>query len=510
MWTTAALFTLIAAIYLGFLTKNYFWDGIAFAHAIESVSQLNPSLVHPNHLIYNLVGYIFYRALQLVGFNLRAVTALQILNSLCSAFTAVLLFRILKGTLRSIYYAITLTVLFAFSATWWKYSTDANAYIPSILFLLLSFYLALPRRKPNPILVAVIYTLSLCLHQMAIIFFPVLVFAIFVQDGALARKRRVLNCLIFSVIAGGLTLGAYVYVFYLLTSGFHLRNFWRWTLSYAPDDSFGFRPLINIGFTLRGHNRLFFGGRFNAISGLINPFIVSLMVVWVGLFLTLVVKVVRTIKNPGWAWLTAIKKDPGRRKLAILCVLWIVVYLIVLYFYVAHHTYYRLFYLPALIILLALVLDTYQHVTGSSRKYRLAIFVALFSITNFLTVIFPSTHVEKYPPLAFALEMNKVWPRQTVIYYGSANADNNLFKYFSPGTNWKKLELDDATGLERELRDTQAQGANTWLETSAIDQLAASPTGSEWLKRHAKAESQRSLITKAHNIRFVQVGPADW
>lgn len=77
MWTTVALFTLIAAIYLGFPTKNYFWDGIAFAQAIESASQLHPSLVHSNHLIYNLVGYIFYRALQFVGFNLRAVTALH-------------------------------------------------------------------------------------------------------------------------------------------------------------------------------------------------------------------------------------------------------------------------------------------------------------------------------------------------------------------------------------------------------------------------------------------------
>ena len=508
VWTTVILFAVIAGIYLLFPTKNYYWDGIAFAQAIEGAPQLHPSLVHPNHLIYNLVGYVFYRALQFAGFSLRAVTALQILNSLCGALTAVLLFRILKGTLRSIYFAITLTLLFAFSATWWKYATDADAYIPSILFLLLSFYFVLPQRKPNPVLVALIYALSLSLHQMAIIFFPVLVVAIFVQDEALRRKRRVINCVVFSVIAGGLTLGAYVYSFYLLTGGFHLQNFLRWTLSYAPDDSFGFRPWINLGFTLRGHNRLFFGGRFNAISGLINPIIVLLMALWVGLFLTLAVKVVRSLRKPGWAWLSAIRQDPQRGKLAKLCLFWIVVYLIVLYIYVAHHTYYRLFYLPALIILLALILDAYQQVMASSRKYRLAIFVALFTITNFLMVIFPYTHIQKYPPLAFALEMNQVWPRHTVIYYGSANSDNNLVKYFNQGTNWKKLELEPAEQLEEDLRSAQAAGVNTWLETSAIDQLAASPEGSEWLKQHVKPESQRALITKAHNIRFVQVRPA--
>ena len=506
---TLALFTLIASIYLGFPTKNYFWDGIAFAQAIESAPRLHPSLVHSNHLIYNLVGYVFYRALQFVGFNLRAVAALQILNSLCSALTAVLLFRILKETLRSLYFAITLTLLFAFSATWWKYSTDANAYIPCILFLLLSFYFALPRRKPNPVLVGLIFALSLCLHQMAIIFFPVLLVAIFVQDEALTQKRRIMNCVVFSVIAGGLTLGAYVYSFYLLTGGFHLTNFLRWTLSYAPDDSFGFRPLTNIGFTLRGHNRLFFGGRFNAISGLINPVIVLLIAVWVALFLTLAVKVLRSIKNPGWAWFRAIKEDSFRSKLAKLCLFWTVVYLIVLYLFVAHHTYYRLFYLPALIILLGLMLDSYQLVSGSSRKYRLAIFVALFTITNFLTMIFPSTHVQKYPPLAFALEMNQMWPRNTIIYYSSDNADNNLARYFSQGTNWKKLDWKHPEQLEQDLRSAQAAGVSTWLETSAIDQLAASPDGSEWLKQHVKPESQRALITKAHNIRFAQVGPAN-
>jgi hypothetical protein len=508
VWTTVALFTLIAAIYLFFPTKNYYWDGIAFAQAIEGAPRIHPSLVHANHLIYNLVGYIFYRALQLVGFNLRAVTALQILSSFCSALTSVLLFRILKGTLRSIYYAITLTVLFAFSATWWRFSTDADAYIPSILFLLLSFYFVLPRRKPNPVLVAVLYAVSLCLHQMAVLFFPVLVFAIFVGDETLPRKRRVLNCLLFSVIAGGLTLGAYVYAFYLLTGGIHLRNFWRWTLSYSPDEGFGFRPWTNLGFTLRGHSRLFFGGRFNAIKGLISPFIILLIIAWVGLFLTLIIKVERSVRNPGWTWLQAIKQDSTRRRMALICLLWWFVYLIVLYLYIPHHAFYRLFYLPALIMLLGLILDSYQITTGSSRKYRLAIFVTLFAITNFLTVIFPSAHVEKYPPLALALDMNKVWPRNTVVYYGSANSDNSLVKYFNEGTNWKKLELEHADQLEQDLRAAKAAGVNTWLETSAIDQLTASSTGSEWLKQHIKADSQRALITKAHNIRFVQVGPA--
>src|SRR5829696_4054228 len=125
------LFIAISVIYLLFPTRVYYWDGIAFAQAIEDAKSLNPSLVHPNHLIYNFAGYLFYKLLRSLGAEIRAVTALQILNSLLSAACARLFFAILFDTLRSVYVALCLTVLFAFSATWWKFSTDANAYIPS-------------------------------------------------------------------------------------------------------------------------------------------------------------------------------------------------------------------------------------------------------------------------------------------------------------------------------------------------------------------------------------------
>jgi hypothetical protein len=230
------------------------------------------------------------------------------------------------------------------------------------------------------------------------------------------------------------------------------------------------------------------------------------MVLWVGLFLALVVKVARSFKTPGWEWLEVLKRDREHAKLAKICLLWIALYLIALYLFIANQTFYRLFYLPALIILFGLVLNSYQRATGSSRKYRLAIFVALVTVTNFLTVIFPYTHVEKFPPLALALEMNKVWPPQTIIYYGSANADNNLVRYFSPGTIWKKLELGHKEQVEQDLN---ARESAIWLETSAIDQLNASADGSEWLKRHQKTETLRVLLTKAHHIRFVQISPTD-
>ena len=158
----------VAVVYLLFPTRVYYWDGIVFAQAVEDAAALNPSLVHPNHLIYNFVGYLFYKLLRSLGAEMRALTALQILNSLLSAACARFFFSILFDTLRSFYVAMCLTVLFAFSATWWKFSTDANAYVPSVLFLLISFYLVLPRQKARPLLLAITFFVSLAFHQLAV------------------------------------------------------------------------------------------------------------------------------------------------------------------------------------------------------------------------------------------------------------------------------------------------------------------------------------------------------
>src|SRR6476659_4659572 len=75
------LFIVLIIIYLSFPTRNYYWDGITFAHTIENAQQFK-ALIHPSHLLYNVLGYIFYHVLLGVGFTIRALTALQILNAL--------------------------------------------------------------------------------------------------------------------------------------------------------------------------------------------------------------------------------------------------------------------------------------------------------------------------------------------------------------------------------------------------------------------------------------------
>lgn len=503
--TPSIIFVAVAIIYVAFPTRVYYWDGIVFAQTIEDAASLSPSLVHPNHLIYNFAGYIFYKLLLGLGFNMRAVTALQILNCLLSAACAGVLFSILRDTLRSIYLSVCLTMLFAFSATWWKFSTDANAYIPSVLSLLISFYLILPDRKARPVIVGLTFFVAMAFHQLAVLMFPVLALGVYLQDGLLSIKRRLLNVVCFSAVAIVLTVTAYGYLFYLASGTFDVARLVRWTASFSPDADTGFNWWSNLQYSLRGQVRLFFGGRFNLLKGITNPFVVVLMIAFASAVIFLIFQLIRNSRR-----LLSFRSFRGlhlttRQKTVLrLTLVWVTVYLVFLYFWLPQNTFYRVFYLPAFILLFGLMIAALRN---ERPRWITAAFVVAVALANFLFLIYPFSHVEKYPPLAFALQMNREWPAGTVIYYGAKNSDEALIRYFNPSTHWQLLGTTSLEALETEITNIQKNGGTVWLETTAIDQLTSTFEGTQWLGRHSKAESWRELADRSYRIRFVQVNP---
>jgi len=376
------LFIATAVIYLSFPTRVYYWDGLVFAQMIEDANRLSPSLVHPNHLIYNFAGYLFYKLLRALGGDIRALTALQILNSLLSALCARVLFSILMATLRSRYFSIWLTVLFAFSATWWKFSTDADAYIPSVLFLLISFYLILPGRKPRPLLTAFTFFLAMAFHQLAVLMLPVLALGVYLQDGPPTLKRQALNAVYFSLVATALIVIAYAGLFYLASGSFDLARLLRWTASYSPDADVKFNLWSNLRYSLRGQFRLFFGGRFNLLGW--NPAMLALLLCLLGAIFVFVFNLLR-IARPTKLWL-----ETRQKTVLLLSLMWAGVYLVFLFFWLPQNTFYRLFYLPALILLLGLAFSSVRDTRVETRA--LAAFAISMTLANFIFLIYPFSH----------------------------------------------------------------------------------------------------------------------
>ena len=496
------IFLFLLVIYVSFTTKNYYWDGIEFAQTIENAVSLNASLIHPNHLIYNVFGYIIYKSVIGLGFEARAVTVLQITNCVLSALSAFVLFHILKISFRSNYFAATLTLLFSFSALWWKFSTDANSYIPSILFIIISFYFILPDQKPKPPAVAVIHTISMCFHQLAVFYFPVVILGLFLQTSTLPTRRRLLVVAQYSCLTFVLTFGIYYLSFYLQTGSLDFKSLFSWLTSYSPENGFVFSIKDCLKYTLNGEIKLFFGGRFNFFKEVINPFTILLICVLAVAFIGLLFQIIRLWKKTGS------ERNPQSfdkfKPIALLCAVWAAVYLIFLFFWIPQNTFYRMFYLPSLIVLIGILLNKYGLLDRIG--WRTSAFVTIIGISNFLFYIYPYTQVRKETPLSLAMEMNKIWSPKTVVYFSKMDSDNQLIQYFNPAANWIKLEnslkLED---FESRIRKVYADGGEVWMETSAINQLMQQADISPWLIQHISDQSQYKLKDPAYNMTVVKI-----
>jgi hypothetical protein len=415
------------------------------------------------------------------------------LNGIQGAVVTTLLFVVLVRGLRTVYVSFWLALLFSLAATWWKFSTDANAYIASVLFMMLGLYL-IRQQRIRPSVVALTFLASILFHELAVFFGAVLVLGLFLQ--ATTKQEKVAAVLKFLLIAAIGTYLIYGGTFYLITGKLSPVALFKWITHHSPDSEFTFDPVTNFKYVLRGHIRLFFGGRVNLLRGLMNPVIIGLIVVLCGALLAFFYSLVRGIKDlpslrprfDNWT------KD--RRDLLLLTVVWIGLYEVFLFFWLPQNTFYRLFYLPALIILLGLFIPE-----NVARRYRLTLFVVVIGLANFLFLIYPYTHVEKYPPLEFAYQMNSRWLPGTVVLYAAENSDESLVRYFTPGTVWKKVDTGNTSELDRVIAESSASGKNVWLETTAIDNLS----GKSWFEIHSVKESHAELNNSAYRIRFVQV-----
>ena len=485
----------LLALYLAFPTKVYYWDGIVYAQMIEdAAAAAKISLAHPNHLIYGFVGYFLFRTLHAVGMNLRALSVLRLLNSVFSAGCAALLFAILRDTFRSTYYSVCLTLLFALSAMWWKFSTDANPYIPSVFFLLLTFYLVLPDRKPAPLPAALSFVAAMCFHELAIMSYPVFALGVYWQEGSLRRSRGLRNVIKFSLVTFVLTAGMYAVLFYESSGEFNVVSLVRWAGLYSSDADTTFAFWSNLEYSLRGQVRLFFGGRLNLLHGLMNPVILILIGLFAVAVLFLTIAVLRNLATLPARWREA-RLEPQEKTIFQLASLWLVLYVGFLFFFLPQNTFYRLFYLPAVILIFGVALAAMTRTTPR-RRFTTAVFVFAVGLGNFLFLIYPFSRIEKYPPLALALQMNRDWPPGTVVYYSTQTSDDSLIRYFNSASTWN--QLPDQFGSLRE---------SAWLETTAIDRISSSAEGAQWLKVHGQPATLHELDNGAYRIRFIRVVP---
>jgi hypothetical protein len=465
----ALLFFLTLAIYLLWPAKDFYWDGVSFAIDIEKAAAFPTPLLHPNHLIYNWLGYGLYQILRTLGISTRALFVLQTLDSVLAAASVALVYGILRqSTTRENSAAFAL--LFAFSATWWKFAVDADAYIASVFFLLCSYTL-LTTKEPRPLAVALAHTVAMLFHELAVFFFPVAAYTLYRKKGARAAIQ-------YAIPAFLLTIGAYGWAYQAGLRPGPAVSFPGWIAAHSPGSQWSFRILSNIGQTLLGNARLLLGGKLASWnSGWIAKAGVALLVV----ALLLSLKRVR----PAWTR-PAISQAP--------LWIWIAAYSLFLFFFEPQNAFYRLFYFPAVIFLL-----------GSRLRGAFGLAVAVVLLWNFSFLIYPRSKPESNETLAFALREHRSWPAGSGIVYNVFHPDLWTIAYFNWQASWIDLSSLDVPKLESYRSDFERDGRSLWLEQTTVDLLASRPEGQQWLTSHVREDDAIRYRSPKRSFAFYRV-----
>jgi len=450
------------AFYLLLPTRTFYWDGVAFAIAAEKHAPLRETL-HPSHLIYIPCAVWLYSAAEALGLKIRALFLLQTTNSLLAAAAVVLIFRSLRRRAIGEAPSLAAALAFAFAATWWKFATDANAYVPAILLLLWANDLL--ERRRSPIAAGLACCAAMLFHELAILFVPVALWRVGMSGPDSQSAGRPLGLRLVSALGGKSALRfaaaaltpvalAYLAAARIVTDAWSLPHTLAWAVSHSPDSSFSWNPLRDAHWTLLGTLRLFFGGK------------------------------------PGLVLGAAALAFPASRRNAWL---WLALYAVFLFFWMPQNTFYRMFYLAPLILLCA----TWR--IGARALPWLA--AALF-LWNAAFFILPQSRAANNPPLRFALDQQPRWPAGVPIVFHIFHPDLWTISYFNQQAAWIGFPERDYPLLDRNLAAARSIGQPLWIEATAYDFLAAAEDGRRWLSQHEDPSRNITFHDRGREFRF--------
>jgi hypothetical protein len=469
-----AVLALPLCFYLCLPTYNFYWDGVAFAISIEKAPPV-AGLLHPNHLGYTFWSYCLYKMSRMLGIGSRALFVMRTANGVLSALCVLLLyvcFRLRKSTVEMS--ALT-ALMFGFSATWWRFASDANAYVPSI-FLLLCAYLIVEHSKATA-LAGLAHAAAMVFHELAILFLPVALIQ-------LRRSGRKSACAAYTASALIPVTAAYAWAYDAMSGKPALSGFISWITSHSSDSKFVFNPVQNAALSVRGTFRLFFGGKPSDFAG--DYLSMGAAIVLVAAVVSFVIAIWRAART---------RMSFSRPSLHL--VVWVCVYIVFLFVWMPQNTFYRLFYLPALVAIICTALPDLP-----STRNALRLFVSILFLWNFVFVAYPQSRPEYNAPLRFALANRKTWPAGTPIAFHRFHPDLWTISYFNPQASWIGIDEFNLDTLEHYLEQARSGDHPLWLEQSVYDLIAENPKGQLWLNMHEQRGELLAFTDGKHAFRF--------
>ncbi|MEK6287535.1 MAG: hypothetical protein AABO57_17465 [Acidobacteriota bacterium] len=491
----------MALLYLLTLTADYYWDGITFALQIEKVAKMERDaalLFHQNHLFYNGACYVLYCAARALGLSIRALHLLQVFNAIAGGITVGVFYLIAWRVTHSRHATMISTAALGFSAVWWKVATDADAYVVSMLLMLICASTLLSA-KPRWFLAGFALAAAMLVHQLAMLFYPAAIVAVF-------TNRSVEKKFPFSAKLSALALGATAIVYYLCARFFHdIREplgVVKWAVSNPGGVSPSWNPLRGLALLPRGNLDMIVGhdlALYRSQGGSIEKVVTLAALLTAICFLVAFVLRVRNAELLRASFSLAPQARARWAACGPVLIAWIGAYSVFLLFWEPWQVLYRAFYLPAFALTLGLGLSTYQTAFPARAT---ALLVATLALFNFAFFISPHMRAASNPSVAAARNANHVWNAKTVIYFLDRNEADTAFEYFNNQTQWRRFTIRERSGIDDEIQNASSQGGQIWLNKGAAESV-----GSEWLSKRAHGR-EITLDSPFAPARYVELLPS--
>jgi hypothetical protein len=253
------------------------------------------------------------------------------------------------------------TAFLAFSAAWWKISTDVNAYIATILLILVCANNLLGM-KPRWFVAGLALAGAMLIQQLASLFYPAALAAVFLSRNI---ERKVRFAALLSAIAWTPVLVSYYACAYLLHGIVHPVDLLKWAISNPSLKPVSSNPLGGILLlpktnfdAILGHNFALFRrqAEWIEITIVIAAIIVSLV------FLLMVKRKVDVLRAARTLRQYASEMTGAQKQITLTVLLWIAAYVSFLLLW-GPLIYFRAFYTPAISLALGLVLSNYHGIT---------------------------------------------------------------------------------------------------------------------------------------------------
>ena len=423
----AVLFTLL---YLAFPTREYYWDGVAFAIQIETTRDWH-KFFSVHHLFYDFVGEALYR---LSGTHIRVLYLLQWTNCLAGGVLLGLAYRLFRSFDVPVTNCAACMAIVGASATFWKFTTDVDSYILANIFLVAT-YLSLSRSVGLSRSVArgaLLHVCAMMMHQVSALFYPVGLALIWRRS----RERFWHDAALYTLISAVGTLAIYAVAFRLSTAR-EASTLLGW-LTFHADLPFSFSLVNSSRWLALGTGRLLIGGKLSKTAYFAGP----VSAIFLGFMAAGFWRARSRFRSVLSVWPLLV---------------WIVVYAAFLLFWEPHGTVYRIFYLIPLIALLA--------VATRAISARPLVFLACALLCwNFSQFIYPKTRVENNLPLAAALEERKNWPQGTAVIFGEFVTDLWTIRYFNPQVTWIGIDTPDPARVAAYAAQFERDGGSVYLD----------------------------------------------